>query len=116
MKYSPKRRRVIGPAQRGQIIQRIIVDGWSTAAAAAAFHVSKRVVDAWLADYRRHGMKSLRHTPRKSVAAEMFRLKIAEPLLAAVHLVLAALHPLHIREARIQAMPLRHSRDERRGG
>jgi transposase-like protein len=114
MKYSRKRR-VIGPAQRGQIIQRIIVDGWSTAAAAAAFHVSQRLVEAWLADYRRHGMKSLRHTPRKTVAAEIIRLKIAEPLLAAVHLVAAALHPLRMREARIQPMPLRRSRDERRG-
>ncbi|HEY1260611.1 MAG TPA: helix-turn-helix domain-containing protein [Stellaceae bacterium] len=115
MKYSSKQRS-IGPAQRGQIVQRIIVDGWSTAAAAAAFHVPKRLVEAWLSDYRRHGMQSLRHRPRKSVIAEMVRLKIVEPVLSALHLVAVLLHPLETREPHVQPLPLRRSRDERRGG
>lgn len=116
MEYRSSKRRGIGPAQRGQIVQRIIVDGWSTAATAAAFHVPKRLVAAWLSDYRRHGMQSLRHTPRKSVVAEMVRLKLAEPLLAAFRLVVATLHPLRVRGPQAQPLPLRRTSDERRGG
>ena len=65
---------VLTPAQRGQIVQRVIVDGWTSAEAAAAVGVPERLVDAWVADYRRHGMASLRHVPRKTVAAEILRL------------------------------------------
>jgi hypothetical protein len=54
------RRQTIMPAQRGQIVQRVLVDGWSAAKAAAAFEVEERWVAAWVADYRRHGMASLR--------------------------------------------------------
>ncbi len=51
--------REIGPAQRGQIVQRILVEGWSPAQAAAAFGVGEREVTRWVADYRRRGMASL---------------------------------------------------------
>jgi hypothetical protein len=61
-------------------------------------------------------MQSLRHKPRKSVIAEMVRLKVAEPVLAAVRWVVAALHPLQLHEPHVQPLPLRRSRDERRGG
>lgn len=47
-------------AQRRQIIQRVLVDGWSVAQAAAAFGLQERLVSRWLADYRRRGMASLR--------------------------------------------------------
>ncbi|HLY46819.1 MAG TPA: helix-turn-helix domain-containing protein [Stellaceae bacterium] len=47
-------------AQRRQIIQRVLVDGWSLAQAAAAFGLDERLVARWLADYRRRGMASLR--------------------------------------------------------
>jgi hypothetical protein len=50
----------IAAAQRGQIVQRVLVDGWSPAQAAAAFGHSERRVARWVADYRRHGMASLR--------------------------------------------------------
>ena len=50
----------IAAAQRGQIIQRVLVDGWSAAQAAAAFGLQERRVARWVADYRRHGMASLR--------------------------------------------------------
>jgi hypothetical protein len=52
--------RDIAAAQRGQIIQRVLVDGWSAAQAAAAFDIQERQVTRWVADYRRHGMASLR--------------------------------------------------------
>ena len=42
-------------AQRGQIVQRVLVDGWSAAQAAAAFGVSEWRVVQWVAAYRRHG-------------------------------------------------------------
>jgi transposase-like protein len=53
--------RYITPARRGQIIQHVLVDGWSPAQAAAAYGVGERQVARWLAAYRRHGMASLRN-------------------------------------------------------
>lgn len=53
-------RRQITAAERGQIVQRILVDGWSAAEAAVAFRVGERQVARWVAAYRRHGMASLR--------------------------------------------------------
>jgi hypothetical protein len=50
----------IAAVRRAQIIQRILVDGWSPAQAAAAFGVPERHVVRWVAAYRRHGMASLR--------------------------------------------------------
>jgi transposase len=47
-------------AERGQIVQRVLVDGWSAAQAAATFRVGERQVMRWVAAYRRHGMASLR--------------------------------------------------------
>jgi hypothetical protein len=52
--------RGIAAARRGQIIQRVLVDGWSTAQTASAFELPERRVARWVADYRRHGMASLR--------------------------------------------------------
>ncbi len=51
--------REIAAAQRGQIIQRMLVDGWSAAQAAEAFLIEERQIARWVADYRRHGMSSL---------------------------------------------------------
>src|SRR5437762_4185875 len=50
----------IAAAQRGQIVQRVLVDGWSTAQAAATFGLQEWRVARWVADYRRDGMASLR--------------------------------------------------------
>jgi len=47
--------------RRALIIQRVLVDGWTSAKVGATFDVSERQVDAWVAEYRRHGMTSLRH-------------------------------------------------------
>jgi Homeodomain-like domain len=52
--------REIAVAQRCQIIQRVLVDGWSAAQAAEAFDIQERQVARWVAVYRRHGMASLR--------------------------------------------------------
>jgi transposase-like protein len=47
-------------ARRGQIVQRVVLDGWSPAQAAAAFGVGERQVARWVAAFRRRGMASLR--------------------------------------------------------
>jgi hypothetical protein len=51
--------RDIAAARRGQIIQRVLVDGWSAAQAAEAFDIQERQVARWVAAYRRRGMASL---------------------------------------------------------
>ncbi|MGH7046461.1 MAG: helix-turn-helix domain-containing protein [Stellaceae bacterium] len=68
------------PAQRGRIVQCVIIEGWSSAETAAAFGLHERLVAAWVADYRRHGMASLRDRPGKTVAAEIIRLHVSRPL------------------------------------
>ena len=45
----------LAPAQRGQIIQRVLADGWSPARAAQEFAVTERQVARWVAAYRRMG-------------------------------------------------------------
>jgi transposase len=52
--------RNIPAAQRGQIIQRILIDGWTPGQAAAALGVEERRVVRWVTAYRRQGMASLR--------------------------------------------------------
>lgn len=49
-----------GAATRGRIVQRVLVDGWSAAQAAAVFDVGERQVVRWVAAFHRHGMASLR--------------------------------------------------------
>jgi hypothetical protein len=52
--------RDIGAAERGLIIQRILIDGWAPAEAAQSSGITERRVKRWLADFRRQGMASLR--------------------------------------------------------
>ncbi len=63
-------------ATRGLVVQRILVDGWSPAQAAAAFGVRERQVARWIAAYRRHGMASL----RDEAAAQLAPLRWARRL------------------------------------
>jgi len=104
------------PAQRGQIVQRIIVDGWTSAEAAAAAGVPERLVDAWVADYRRHGMASLRHIPRKTVAAEILRLWLGRPVRAGSRTISNGLRRLFARERPTSPSSLDRLSDDRRGG
>lgn len=52
----------LGPAERGRIVQKIMVEGWTAAEAAAGLEVDERVVQRWVEDYRRRGMASLRES------------------------------------------------------
>jgi transposase-like protein len=79
MNAARNRSRAITTARRALIVQRVLVDGWSSAEAAAALGVSQRLVDVWVADYRRHGMASLRRPARESLAGEIVQLTISQP-------------------------------------
>lgn len=106
----------LSPAQRGQIVQRILVEGWTSADAAAVLGVPERLVDAWVADYRRYGMSSLRHVPRKTFAAEILRLWLGRPVRAVSWAISNLPRRRFARELPPSPSPLRRSNDDRRGG
>ncbi len=106
----------LSPAQRGQIVQRILVDGWTVADAAAAAGVPERLVAAWVSDYRRHGMASLRHRrgrtapPNTSTGNCCGRF---DWFSGAPHTASAGC----LRPSRaVSPSPIRRSQDDRRGG
>jgi transposase-like protein len=105
MKHTESRRRIISVAQRGQIVQRVIVDGWTSAETAAAFGVPRRIIEVWVADFRRHGMASLRQEPGRTMAAEMIRSTVWRPVRVMWRKFLGSLAP----EPLVQPLPLRHS-------
>ncbi len=102
-------------AQRGQIVQRVMVEGWSQAATAAAFGVPERLVALWVADYRRHGMASLRRRPGKSVAVEIARIRLLLPARAGFRRLSNAFRRLVMRGGPGLPSPLHRSGDDRRG-
>ncbi len=104
------------PAQRAQIIQRVMVDGWTTAEAASAAGLSERLVDIWVAAYRRHGMASLRHAPSKSAATELFRLRLSRPLRAALRGIAESVRWISAPNRAPGPAQLRRSNEDGRGG
>ena len=109
MKKTELRRRTISVAQRGQIVQRVLVDGWTSVEAAAAFGVEKRIVEGWVTDFRRHGMASLRQDPGRTIAAEMIRFVVWRPMRAMWRKLGSALYGSLAPEPLVQPLPLRHS-------
>jgi transposase-like protein len=105
MKNTELRRRAISVAQRGQIVQRILVDGWTSVEVAAAFGVPRRIVEVWVTDFRRHGMASLRQDPGRTLAAEVIRSTVWRPVRVMWRKFLGSLAP----EPLVQPLPLRHS-------
>jgi transposase-like protein len=108
MKNSRSPRRPITPAKQGQIIQRIIVDGWSSAQAADYFGVSQHLVDAWVADFRRNGMASLRQDPGRTFGGEFLQLTILQPVRLMMRRVSIGLRRSLPVESQVQPVPLRH--------
>jgi Homeodomain-like domain len=104
------------PARRGQIVQRVIVDGWTCAEAATAAGVSERLVDAWVADYRRNGMASLRHVPRRTVAGGILRLWPGRPVRSVSRAIADGLRRLFGGKRPTGAASPDRSNDDRRGG
>jgi transposase-like protein len=116
MKNGSAKRLNLTPAQRGRIVQCVIVAGWTNAEAAVAFGVRERVVAAWVADYRRFGMASLRDTARTSVAAEVVRLRLLRPVRGVFRGISGAVCWLLAHQRPAPPSPLRRSQDDRRGG
>src|SRR4051812_13685122 len=56
----PIRKRDLAAAQRGLIVQRVLIEGWTPEEAGALFGVEGQCVARWVAAYRRHGMAALR--------------------------------------------------------
>jgi transposase-like protein len=116
MKHSPSGRHAITAARRGQIVQRVIVDGWTTARTAAAFDMPPRLVEIWVADYRRHGMTSLRRVPRRTVAVAIIELRLLRPAAALWRRMSSGWRRFSGRRRRAEPVSLRGSKDEGRGG
>jgi transposase-like protein len=116
MKRSAKRRHAIGAAQRGQIVQRVIVDGWTIARTAAQFEVPPRLVKIWVADYRRYGMSSLRRAPRRTVAAEIVTLLLLRPLASLLRCLSYGRPRFFAGRRHPEVPPVLGSMDDRRGG
>jgi transposase-like protein len=113
MKNPPAlRRHTISIVQRGQIVQRVIVDGWTSDEVAAAFNVPKRLVEVWVADYRRYGMASLREDTGQTVAAELIQLALLRPVRAMVRRVSMGLRGSLPTEPLTQPFPLRRSNED----
>jgi transposase-like protein len=116
MKHASNGRRAISAARRGQIVQRVIVDGWTIDRAAAAFDTPPRLVEIWVAAYRRHGMASLRRPPRRSVAAERLELWLLRPIAAMWRRVSSGARRLFAPRRHTAPASMRAFRDDRRGG
>lgn len=113
MRTASPRRRIVTPAQRGQIVQRVLVDGWTANQAAAAAGVDERAVAAWVAAYRRDGMASLRFAPSNASA---IALRLWWPLLQRLHTLFDALGRPDARSGKVEPSPLLRPRDDRRRG
>ena len=109
---SPK----ITAPRRALIIQRVLVDGWTSAKVAAAFDVPERQVDAWVADYRRHGMASLRQGAGGPLTAKIMRLSVSRPVREAALRMAIGLRRLLAGEPPPQPLLPRRSKEDHIGG
>jgi hypothetical protein len=98
------------------VVQRVIVDGWTVAAAAAAAGLPERLVGAWVTDFRRHGMASLRHRPGKTAAADYLHRRFLRPVRIGLRGAANGLRWLIALERPVPPAPIRQSRDDRLGG
>ena len=112
MSTAPNRSRAITTARRALIIQRVLVDGWSSAEAAAALGVSQRLVDVWVTDYRRHGMASLRRPAGESLAGEIVQLTISQPVRGLASRIASGLRQFLGRDRVPERLPLRRLNED----
>jgi hypothetical protein len=116
MKSNKPPPRALTAAQRGAIVQRVIVDGWTAAEAAAATGLPERQVAEWVAEFRRRGMASLRHRPGKIAAAGYLHTRLLWPVRAIMHRLAAAMAWVFASQRRAPPSAIRQSRDDRLGG
>jgi hypothetical protein len=114
MNTTSARYRTMTVARRALIVQRVLVDGWTSAEAASAFAVSERQVDVWVADFRRYGMTSLRRAPRKTLAAELVHLTIMRLVRGNASRIASGLRRLLLRKPLSQPLPPQRFNDDRR--
>ena len=112
MNAARNRSRAITTARRALIVQRVLVDGWSSAEAAATVGVSRRLVDVWVTDYRRHGMASLRRPARESLVGEIVELTITQPARGLASRIASGLRQLLGRDRVPQRLPLGRLNDD----
>ena len=103
-------RNSITPARRGQIIQRVLVDGWSSADAARSLGVHKHLVEVWVAEFRRRGMASLRQGSRDTISAELLRLTV--PMQTTWRKIAIGLRRFFLSEPYAGPVPLRRSQKD----
>ena len=114
MKSASGQPRTMTVARRALIVQRVLVDGWTSAEAATVFGISERRVDIWVADFRRSGMTSLRRAPSKTLAAHIVPLTVLRPV-RGLALRIASLFRRRLwRERLPEPMPLQRFYDDRR--
>jgi transposase-like protein len=106
MDTAPNQSRAITTARRALIVQRVLVDGWSSAEAAAAVGVSERLVDVWVTDYRRHGMTSLRRPVGESLAGKVIERTISQPVRAVASRIAGGLRRFFRRDRVPERLPL----------
>jgi transposase-like protein len=99
-------------ARRALIVQRVLVDGWTSTKAASAFGVSKRLVDVWVADYRRHGMMSLRRSAGERLVSEIVQVTISQPIRGLAGRIAAAVRRLLSPNRVPDLLALRRSNEE----
>jgi hypothetical protein len=102
--------REVSPAQRGQIIQRVLVEGWSPGQAGAALGIAERQVVHWITAYRRFGMASL----RDDAAVEYLPAGSLRRLRTSIARWLAALQRGFGTDLAADCVELRRHRDDRR--
>src|ERR1700752_124585 len=112
MKPASIQPRTITVARRALIVQRVLVDGWTSAKAASAFGVSKRLVDVWVADYRRHGMMSLRRSAGGTIASENAEVTFPRPIRGLAGRIGAGIRRLSARNRAPELLALRRSNEE----
>ena len=103
-------------ARRALIVQRVLVDGWTSAKAAATFGVTERQVNAWVADYRRYGMTSVRRAAGDTLAAKIVQLTVSRPVRKTVSRIAKGFRRLFVAEPPPSPLPLRRSNDDHIGG
>ncbi len=116
MKSLPPQSPPLSAAQKGLVVQRVIVDGWTIAGAAAAAGVPERLVAAWIADFRRYGMASLRYRPGRPLATQYVDESVLKPARVISRMVVLGLRWLLALDRPKPPLPIRRSRDDRRGG
>jgi hypothetical protein len=90
------------------------VDKWTSAEVAAAFDVSEREVNDWVANFRRSGMTGLRRAPGKIRAVHIVHRVIWLPVRGIAFRVANRLRRVLVRERLHEPLPLQRFNDDRR--